>query len=166
MADVSIHAIIIMTTTVIGSFFLFRHLMRKKKAQESQKKMDIIKNHGVEFTASEPGLGFDPKKVRKDGRMPCCLTFDWTNPETGQSVQIKSQWFWYNPRDKEKRIEFRNVKGFVLADDPTATVDSPPVWLTSKHSIRDGVSARLRASPRAASCSAMPALLAICSSRP
>lgn len=116
--DVSIHAIIISLTTVVGSFFLFRYLMRSKKVRRLKEREARIKKEGVEFTAAEVGMGFDPKLVRKDGRMPCCLTTDWTNPDTGQTHKLSSQWFWYDPRNKEKKIEFKDIKGHVIPGEP------------------------------------------------
>ena len=116
---ISIHAIIIMTSTVIGAFFLFRHLMRRKRENRLNERMDQIEKDGVEFTAVEVGLGFDPKMVRKDGRMPCCLTTDWTNPETGKTHKLKSQWFWYDPRDEDNKVKFKDIQGKVIASDPT-----------------------------------------------
>ena len=115
---ISIHAIIVATTTVIGSFFLFRHLMRKKKERRLEEREARIKREGVEFTAPEVGLGFDPKLVSKDGRMPCCLTTDWTDPDSGETHKLKSQWFWYDPRNEEKKIEFRDIKGHVIPSEP------------------------------------------------
>ncbi len=115
---ISIHAIIIAVSTTVGAFFLFRHLMRKKKMNRLQEKEARIKRKGVEFTASEVGMGFDPKLVSKDGRMPCCLTTDWTNPDTGETHKLKSQWFWYNPRNEETKIEFKDIKGFVIPEEP------------------------------------------------
>ena len=116
---ISIHAIIIMTSTVIGAFFLFRYLMRRKRQNRLNERMDQIEKDGVEFTAREMGLGFDPKMVRKDGRMPCCLTTDWTNPETGETHKLRSQWFWYNPRNEDNKVEFKDIKGKVIPSDPT-----------------------------------------------
>ncbi len=122
MADVSIHAIIVVTSTVIGSFFLFRYILRRKKSIKLEEHARRIRRDGVEFTSEEVSLGFDPKMVRKDGRMPCCVTADWTHPDSGQVHQIKSQWFWYDPRRKDKRIDFKNVKGHVLPEDPAQAV--------------------------------------------
>jgi hypothetical protein len=120
MGDTSIHAIIIMAITMIGSLFFFRFIMRKKRLNKQNKRIERIELEGVEFLAKETGLGFDPKMVRKDdGRMPCCLTTNWTNPETGKTQEIKSQWFWYNPRKEGDNLKFENIKGHVIPEDPT-----------------------------------------------
>lgn len=116
---ISIHAIIIAVSTTVGSFFGFRYLMRKKKENRIMEREDRIKKDGVEFTAAEVGLGFDPKLASKDKRMPCCLTADWTDPDSGQTHELKSQWFWYNPRNKENKIDFKDIKGWVIPGDPT-----------------------------------------------
>ncbi len=115
---ISIHAIIIAVSTTVGSLFLFRYLMRSKKRRKLDNREYRTKREGVEFTASEVGMGFDPKLVSKDGRMPCCLTTDWTNPDTGETLELKSQWFWYNPRKEETKIEFKDVKGWVIPAEP------------------------------------------------
>ena len=115
---ISIHAIIIAVSTTVGSFFAFRYMMRKKKEHRLEEREARIKREGVEFTAPEVGMGFDPKLVSKDGRMPCCLTADWTDPDSGETHQLKSQWFWYDPRNEEKKIEFKDIKGHVIPSEP------------------------------------------------
>ena len=114
--SISIHVVIMMAWTAGATFFLVRYLLRKKKKQQVDERLALIEKDGVDFSASEVSMGFDPKMVRKDGRMPCCLITDWTNPDTGETLKLKSQWFWYDPNNEENKSrlhgEPRNVVRF------------------------------------------------------
>lgn len=68
--------------------------------------------------ATEVGRGYDPNMQREDGRIPCCLTVEWTHPDSGEAFEFKSPWFWNDPRTGGDKLEFKDIPVRVVLSDP------------------------------------------------